>query len=409
MKKEDKTKLKTRDADACIALGVSSSIAAYKAADLVSRLVKLGVEVNVIMTENATKLVAPRTFLTLSQRPVITSLWETPDWRPEHIALSEKAQLLVIAPATANVIAKLAHGIADDALLTFALAHEGPVLVAPAMNPKMWRHPAVRENCRILKERGVIFVYPESGPVACGDEQDAGRLADVGRICNAVEAHLAVSDELRRVGRNRRLVVTAGPTRENLDPVRFLTNRSSGKMGYAVAEAASAMGFETVLISGPVNLPLPANCEVLKVSTAAEMNEAVMREFGKAEALVMCAAVADFTPAEKAVNKLKKGAVDSLQLSLQRTPDILANVAEIKTGAQTVIGFAAESGDPIPEARRKLAEKRLDLVVANDISRDDIGFGSQDNEVTLVSDGESEKLPRLAKIKLAVKILAKTF
>ena len=391
----------------CVALGVSSSIAAYKAVDLTSRFVKAGIDVHVLMTENATRLIGQRTFLTLSQNPVTTSLWDVPEWRPEHIALSEQVQLLVVAPATANVLAKLAHGIADDALSTFALAHEGPLLIAPAMNPKMWRHPAVQENCRILKARGAVFIDPEPGPVACGADEAPGRMADPARICRAVSAHLAIQDLPTNAGAGRKLVVTAGPTREPLDPIRFLTNRSSGKMGYAVAEAASALGFETVLVSGPTCLPPPSNCRIVDVVSAEEMNAAVLEEFKDATGLVMCAAVADFRPAETAGAKIKKGNMTTLELPLARTPDILANVAEIKKSDQRTIGFAAESGDPVGEGRRKLADKKLDWIVANDVSRDDTGFASDQNQAVLISTGSEEPLPKMPKIELAAKILQK--
>lgn len=389
----------------CIALGVSSSIAAYKAAALTSQCVKAGMDVNVLMTENATRLVGPRTLLTLSRNPVITSLWDVPDWRPEHIALSQRARLLVIAPATANVLAKLATGIADDALTTFALAHEGPVIVAPAMNPQMWRHPSVRENCRILAERGVVFVDPEPGPVACGADAAPGRMAAVERIFRTIQVQLALPPAIHGKGAGRKLVVTAGPTREPLDPVRFLTNRSSGKMGYAVAEVAAAMGFETTIISGPVSLPLPVNCALVEAGTASAMRDAVMAEFTDATALVMCAAVADFAP-KMVPAKIKKSDRDQLELRLQRTPDILAEIAKVKKPGQKVIGFAAESGDPVAEAKRKLCDKHLDLVVANDISRADVGFGSDRNQAALVTAKGVESLPVMSKIDLAVKILA---
>ncbi|OPZ27819.1 MAG: Coenzyme A biosynthesis bifunctional protein CoaBC [Lentisphaerae bacterium ADurb.BinA184] len=390
----------------CIALGVTSSIAAYKAADLTSQLVQAGIAVHVVMTPNATKLVHPQTFMTLSRHPVTVDLWQAPDWRPEHVSLAERIALLVVAPATANFLGKYAHGVADDALTTLALSHSGPVLVAPAMNPRMWRHPAVRENVRILRERGVAFVGPERGRVACGEETEAGRMASVESVRRAVEAHLAVARRAGlRGGRRLRVLVTAGPTREALDPVRYLSNRSSGRMGYALAEVAAAAGHDVVLVSGPTGLAQPQSCRVTDVVTAEEMARAVEREFPSCDLLIMCAAVADFRPAAPAAGKVKKGAA-GLTVEFERTRDILETVAGLRREGQTVVGFAAETEAVLENARGKLTRKRLDWIVANDVRRADVGFGGDCNQVTMVSRAGAEvSLPRLSKIETAAEIL----
>ncbi|MFA4943568.1 MAG: bifunctional phosphopantothenoylcysteine decarboxylase/phosphopantothenate--cysteine ligase CoaBC [Lentisphaeria bacterium] len=392
----------------CVVLGVTGSIAAYKAAEVASALVQAGVEVQVIMTAAATKLVQPQTFFTLSRNPVATDLWAAPEWEPEHIALAERARLLLIAPCTANCLAKLAWGLADDALSTFALAHTGPLLVAPAMNPRMWEHPAVQENCRRLRERGVVFIGPEAGAVACGDV-GTGRLAAPAAIVQAVRERLATTaaGKVRRAARPVKVVVTAGPTREALDPVRYLTNRSSGKMGYALAAAAAAAGHEVVLVSGPVHLPPPAGCRLVSVETAAEMAAAVKAEFADAALLVMAAAVADYRPATVAGQKLKKGAAPRT-LRLEPTEDILASIAALKRPGQKVAGFAAETERLAEFAQAKLARKRLDWIVANDVSRPDIGFDRDENEATVFAADPAtppRHLPKMPKADLAARLL----
>lgn len=388
-----------------VVLGVSSSIAAYKAADLTSRLVQSGIDVHVIMTENATCLVQPRTFLTLSRNPVTTSLWDVPDWRPEHIALAERAGLLAIAPATANILGKLAHGIADDALSTFALACEQPMLVAPAMNPRMWRSPAVQANCRLLRERGVLFADPEPGHVACSGDGEAGRLASPERLHRMILAQLAGLTLRRAASSGFKVLVTAGPTREHLDPVRFLSNRSSGKMGYAVAAVAAAAGHDTTLITGPTALPPPAGCRIVQVGSAAEMNAAVDAEFRHTNLLVMCAAVCDFRPATCSGQKLKK-ASGIPRIELERTDDILATVADIRKPGQIVVGFAAETENLEANARGKLRDKKLDMIVANDVSGTETGFDTDVNQAALFTpDGACQRLPRMSKLDLAVRLL----
>jgi phosphopantothenoylcysteine decarboxylase/phosphopantothenate--cysteine ligase len=384
-----------------VVLGVSGSIAAYKAAEIVSRLTKAGVDVHVIMTASATRLVQPQTFFTLSRNPVVTSLWDAPEWEPEHIALAERARLLVIAPATANVLAKMAHGIADDALSSYVVSHTGPILVAPAMNPRMWAQPSVQANSRLLRERGVQFIGPAEGPVACGGG-GVGRMVEAADIAEAVLARLAATAPATAP---RRVLVTAGPTREAVDPVRFLSNRSSGKMGYALAAAAAAAGHDVTLVSGPVTLAPPPGCRVLRVETAAEMAAAVRAEFPTADLLIMCAAVADYRPAAPAPRKLKKAAAP-LTLALAPTEDILAGLAQRRRPGQLVVGFAAETSDVEAAAQAKLRAKKLDWIVLNDVSRADIGFDSDDNEVSVyAADGRCIRLEKMPKARLAVRLL----
>ena len=388
-----------------VVLGVTSSIAAYKAADLTSKLVQDGVDVRVVMTENATRLVAPHTFLTLSRNPVITSLWNTPAWQPRHIALAETADLLLVAPATANIIAKLAAGIADDALSTFAVAHEKTIVVAPAMNPRMWRSKTVQRNCGTLRENGVIFVDPEPGRVACSGDGEPGRLASVERIRETVlrqlrSARAGVDDR-----HAKQMLVTAGPTREAIDPVRFVTNRSSGKMGYAIADALAAKGHRVTLVSGPTQLPTPPGCQRIDVTSAAQMAAEVKEHFPACDGLFMAAAVADYQPAEASAGKLKKTAGE-LTLTLRRTEDILKTVSGMKKPNQVVVGFAAETQDVRENAQTKLREKHLDWLVANDVSRNDIGFASEANQAVLLgADGSCEEWPRMPKTQLAAKLV----
>ena len=388
-----------------VVLGVTSSIAAYKAADITSSLVQKNIDVNVIMTEDATKLVRPQTFTTLSRNQTITDLWNVPDWRPEHIALADKTDLLLVAPATANFIGKMANGIADDALSTYALSHNGPVLIAPAMNPKMWRHPAVQENCRKLRDRGVRILEPEGGHVACGSDTDKGRLRNTQSIVNATLAHLAVKDLQQVQPGSKKLLVTAGPTREPIDSVRFISNYSSGKMGYAIAETGRAMGFDTTLVSGPVTIPPPEGVKTIQTDTAEEMNNAVTAEFPSCDILVMAAAVGDFRVARTSSEKIKKHQLQDMQLQLEFTEDILQNLSAVKKENQKVVGFAAESTDIIENAQKKLMEKSLDFIIANDISKADIGFGAEDNKVTLITPTDTQDIERMSKLDLSAKIL----
>ncbi len=391
-----------------VALGVSGSIAAYKSVELASRLTQAGVDVHVLMTGNATRLVAPLTFMTVSRFPVTVDLWEIDNWRPQHVALAELVDLLLVAPATANFLGKLAGGIADDALSTFALSFDGPVMVAPAMNPRMWAHPAVRDNCRRLAERGVRFVGPEPGRVACGDLEEAGRMSEPPVILRAVSAALRVLGEKVSESPRRRILVTAGPTVEPLDPVRFVGNRSSGRMGYAVAECAVAAGHEVTLISGPAQLPRPAGCRFIPVNTAEEMARATREQFANADLLVMAAAVADYRPAATSPQKIKKEGSPEQMLRLVETEDILRSLAAGKRQSQVIVGFAAETENLAANALAKLRRKKLDWLVANDVSRTDVGFASQDNEATLYgADGSCRELARADKQALAARILAR--
>ncbi len=387
----------------CVALGVTGSIAAYKAADLTSKLVQGGVDVHVLMTASATRLVQAQTFLTLSRNPVITDLWAMPQWQPGHIALADRASVLAVVPATANFIGKLAHGIADDALSTYALSHAGAVVVAPAMNPRMWQHPAVVANCRILRDRGVTFVGPDSGRVACG-AGGTGRLADVDAVAHAIRVELCAA-RLRQTGRAPlRVLVTAGPTREALDPARFLSNRSSGRMGYAVAEVAAAAGCDTTLVSGPTMLTTPANCACVRVTTAAEMADTVREHFPACDVLVMCAAVADYRPAAVNSQKMKKTGT-GLSIALERTEDILGSIAAVRRPDQMVMGFAAETENVQANAERKLAEKNLDWIVANDVSRADAGFEADTNQVTILGRDGTVSLPTMSKLQVAERLI----
>lgn len=387
-----------------VVLGVTGSIAACKAADLASRMVQAGIDTHVVMTDSACRLVQPQTFLTLSRNRVTTSLWDVPEWRPQHIALSDSAAVLLIAPATANIIGKYAGGIADDALSTFALSFAGPVLLAPAMNPRMWRHPAVQANCRILRSRGVRIVDPAPGRVACGGETGPGRMASVETVFNALKATLAVLRNPLPAVPPKKILISAGPTREFLDPARYLTNRSSGKMGYALAEVALAAGHPVTLVSGPVDIAPPAGAEMVAVASAAEMAEAIRHRFTHCDILMMSAAVADYRPTVVSPAKFKKKDGPML-LEMERTEDILMALEERKSG-QIIVGFAAETDHVEEYARGKLARKHLDWIAANDIGRGDIGFQADDNEVTLLgADGTVLPIPRAPKIDVAARIL----
>ncbi len=391
-----------------VALGVTGSIGAYKAADLTSRLTQSGVDVHVVMTENATKLVQPQTFLTLSRNPVTTDLWHIPEWNPEHIALAERTDMLMVAPATANFLGKLAAGIADDALSTLALSHEGPVMVAPAMNPAMWAHPAVQENVETLQRRGVQFVGPAEGITACGTK-GIGRMEEPDHILKAIRTQLA-GLRLRQAQQKhpfQRIVVTAGPTREFLDPVRFLSNRSSGKMGYAVAAVAAAAGHEVTLISGPVSLPPPAGVECRDVQSASEMRSALKEELGQADILVMTAAVSDYTPTHTSDTKVHRENKHQLNIEFEPTPDILAEAAASKRDNQFIVGFAAETEPTQQRAREKLQQKNADMLVVNDVNQPDAGFEGDNNEGTVyLKDGSTKHIQNCDKTRFAEQLLA---
>ena len=379
-----------------IVLGVTGSIAAYKAAEIASKLTQEGAEVRVVMTESATRFISPLTLRTITGRSAVTSMWElSSEFSIEHVSLAEAADVVLIAPATANIIAHLAAGLTDDMLSCTVLAAKAPVILAPAMNVNMFENPVTQENMAKLKERGFIFVGPECGRLASG-KVGTGRLADVGDILGAVREVLGRRGDL--VG--RKVVVTAGGTREPFDPVRYLGNRSSGKMGFALAQAARDRGASVALITTVTPLTETAGMEVSRVETALEMQRAVAKAVASADALIMAAAVADFMPEKEATKKIKKG--DGLDIKLVKTPDILSEVK----GDFVKVGFAAESEDLVKNATAKLKEKGLDLIVANDITDVDSGFGADTNKVTIIDGkGKVEALPLLTKREVADKVL----
>ncbi len=376
-----------------VTLGVSAGISIYKACDLVRRLKERGCEVRVVMTGHAAQMVAPVTFQALSGNAVITDLF-TGAGEPSiaHIELAKWEDLLLVAPATANVLGKFARGIADDFLSTHYLATTAPVLLAPAMNGNMWRHPAVRENLKILEERGHVFLQPGRGSLACGDV-DEGRLPEP--VAIAEEALLLLSKAGDLSGME--VLVTAGPTREALDPVRFLSNRSSGKMGYAVAREALRRGAQVTLISGPTSLEPPRGSRLVPVTTAAEMEAAVAQHFPACQVLVMAAAVADYRAAQILPDKRKK-AKGGWTLALEPTADILSNIRGLKKKGQFVCGFAAETEEVKANARKKLEDKGLDLIAANDVSAEGVGFDSDRNALILLwPGGAEERVPETTK------------
>ncbi|HEV7732234.1 MAG TPA: bifunctional phosphopantothenoylcysteine decarboxylase/phosphopantothenate--cysteine ligase CoaBC [Candidatus Binatia bacterium] len=386
-------------ADRTVVVGMCGGIACYKACDVVRLLVRAGATVRVVMTAGAQQFVTPLTLQTLSGHPVATETFDlTQESQIGHIQLADGADVVLVAPATANVLAKMAHGIADDLLTTVLLATRAPVLVAPAMNVNMWEHPATRENVATLAKRGVRMVGPASGSLACGWE-GAGRLSEPSDIVEAVERLLAPQDL-----RGEHVLVSAGPTREAVDPVRYLSNHSSGKMGYAIARAAQRRGATVTLVTGPTGLAAPAGVETIAVDTATEMATALGAAFTKATVLVMAAAVADYRVRRPAAQKMKKGA-RTMTLDLERNPDILSGLAARK-GRRFVVGFAAETQTLAAEARRKLRDKRLDLIVGNDVTAPGAGFGSDTNVVHLIAaDGEEAVLPVLTKDAVADRIL----
>jgi len=384
--------------DKNIVLGVTGGIAAYKACDLVSRLKKQGARVRVVLTANAVKFVPPLTFETLSGNPVVTDTFE-PRKSLEHISLAKWADAFVIAPASANCLAKLAVGIADDLLSTTALAMTAPLLIAPAMNANMWRHPATQANFQTLLDRGAKAVGPMSGHLACGDD-DVGRMAEPAQIVEALDALLNPRQDYA----GRHVLVTAGPTVERIDPVRYITNRSSGKMGYAIAEAARDRGAEVVLVSGPVNLVAPTGMEVVKVESSAELCAAVLSRGDWADVVIQAAAPADFTPVSVADSKIKKTG-QGMVLELKNTTDIARTLGERKHPGQVLVAFAAETDRVLENARGKLEKKNADLIVANDVTRADAGFGVDTNAVTLITRVDQQALPVMAKRAVADAIL----
>ncbi len=383
-----------------ILLGVTGSIAAYKAVELLRLLTRAGAEVQVVMTEAATKFVAPLTFETLSRQAVLLDMWSLEySHRIGHIEATQRADLLVVAPATARTIARLALGLGDDFLSCIYLASRCPVVLAPAMDCDMLEHQAVQENLARLRDRGVHIVEPDTGPLASG-MVGRGRLAELSEILGRIELVLTPRQDLA----GPVVLVTAGPTREPLDPVRFLSNRSSGKMGYAIAEAAEARGAHVILVSGPTALSAPPGVDLIHVETAEEMYRAVLAKLESARVVIKAAAVSDYRPTHKAASKIKKGHAMS-EIALEPTPDILAELGKRK-GERILVGFAAETDDLLANARKKLQRKNLDLVVANDVGQAGAGFDHDTNVVTIVdATGGVEELPLLSKREVADRIL----
>ena len=388
-----------------VTVGVTGGIAAYKAAELVRALQRQAVDVHIVMTEAACRFVQPLTFAALSGHKVVTSLWDEAgtaegayDSSIEHIGEAQSTDALVVAPATANTLAKFAHGLADDFLTTLYLATTAPVLVAPAMNVNMWEHPATRENLEILRQRGVRVIEPGTGELACG-MIGAGRMAEPEAIADAV---------LNALGRRHDLagevvLVTAGGTREALDPVRFLGNRSSGKMGYALAEAAQSRGARVILITGPTSLHPPSQCEVVKVTSAEEMRQAVLDRMKEATLVVKAAAVADYRPLNVSDQKLKR--TGPLTLELAPTEDILAEVVRRRCPGQLIVGFAAETENRMENGRAKLLRKGADAIVVNDVSGNQVGIDSDFNAATFLTSSTAIELPTMPKRKLADRVL----
>lgn len=405
------TRRKPRLSDSMkLILGVTGGIAAYKAAEIARSLIQNGHEVQAVMTRAAEKFIGPLTFASLTGRKVITDLFDsaspeaTLSSAVEHIGVAQEHDLLLVAPATADIIAKFANGLADDFLSTMYLAFRGPVVIAPAMNNNMWEHEAVQTNIAALRKRGHTIVEPEDGFLACGT-YGPGRLAEVSRIVAAVEKSSA-SPVLDLEGET--ILITAGPTQEPIDPVRYLSNRSSGKMGYALAQAAVDRGANVILVSGPVSLNPPAGAEVVHVRTAAEMRDAVFANLDPATVVIKCAAVADFKPSREAPQKIKKTSA-RVSLELDPTPDILAELGR-KRGDRLLIGFAAETENLEAEAKRKLEAKNCDMIVANQVGRKETGFESDLNEVALaLRTGDYIELPRGSKREIADQILGQIF
>ena len=385
-----------------VLVGITGCIGAYKACELVRQLQKAGMRAKVTMTEHATHFVDPLTFRSLTHEPVAVGLFDDPADPIHHISLAEEADAFIIAPATANVIAKLAAGIADDLLTTTALACTCPLLVAPAMNVHMYENAITQQNIETLRRRGIDIIEPESGYLACGDI-GKGRLADPQILCEAVLARLSVKQDLR----GKKILITAGPTREAIDPVRFISNNSSGKSGYALAEAAAQRGAQVTLVSGPVDLAPPANVTTILVTTALEMLAACEKPFEEADIAIFSAAVSDLRPAHSADHKLKKGNDDNALLTMTFTenPDIIATLASRKQ-TQIVIGYAAETNDVIANAQKKLTQKHADMIIANDVSEGK-AFNVDTNQVTFVTPDALDPLPLMPKSALANAILDK--
>ena len=397
--------IRTTIVDMRVTVGVSGGIAAYKAAELVRALQRRGMEVHVVMTEAATRFVQPLTFVALTGHKVISSLWDESDTNDttyestiEHIGEAQWTEALVVAPATADILAKFAQGIANDFLTTMYLATRAPVLVAPAMNVNMWQHPAVQANLDILRQRGVRVIDPGTGDLACG-MVGAGRMAEPEAIADVVFQSMGRRNDLA----GETVLVTAGGTRETLDPVRYIGNRSSGKMGYALADAAQSRGAKVILISGPSALHPPARCEVVRVTTAEEMRKAVLELMVEATMVIKAAAVADYRPVNVSEQKLKRSGPMTLEFA--PTEDILAEVTKQRRPGQLIIGFAAETQNAMENGRAKLLRKGADAIVVNDVSGEAVGIDSDRNAATFLTLSTSIELPEMTKRKLADRIL----
>lgn len=385
----------------CVVLGVTGGIAVYKACELLRLLQKRGIDVFVVMTQNACRFVAPLTFETLSGHPVAVDTFDRPQtWEVEHIALAKRADLFLIAPATANIMGKMACGIADDMLSTTVMATRAPVLVAPAMNTGMWENAAVQQNVKTLRARGVEIVAPVSGHLACGDN-GAGKLEDVAVIAERACEMLFAKRDMEGL----RVMVTAGPSREALDPVRYISNRSSGKMGYAIAQAAQKRGAEVTLLSGPVAIEAPQGVKLVPFTTTQELLDRASELAREQDLLIQAAAPADYRAKEIAPQKIKKQGGEPMTFTLVENPDVAATLGKAKRSGQVFVGFAAETNDVLAHARDKLARKNLDMIVANDVTRPGAGFDVDTNIVTLITKDGQEALPMMSKAEVAQRIL----
>ena len=385
----------------CVVLGVTGGIAVYKACELLRLLQKRGIDVFVVMTQNACRFVAPLTFETLSGHPVAVDTFDRPQtWEVEHIALAKRADLFLIAPATANIMGKMACGIADDMLSTTVMATRAPVLVAPAMNTGMWENAAVQQNVKTLRARGVEIVAPVSGHLACGDS-GAGKLEDVAVIAERACELLFAKKDMEGL----RVMVTAGPSREALDPVRYISNRSSGKMGYAIAQAAQKRGAEVTLLSGPVAIEAPLGVKLVPFTTTQELLDRASELAREQDLLIQAAAPADYRAKEVAPQKIKKQGGEPMTFTLVENPDVAATLGKAKRSGQVFVGFAAETNDVLAHARDKLARKNLDMIVANDVTRPGAGFDVDTNIVTLITKDGQEALPMMSKAEVAQRIL----
>ena len=383
----------------CVVIGVTGGIAVYKALDVISALRKKDIDVHVIMTKSATEFVNPITFQSISQNMVVTNMFSEPKaWEIQHISLAQRADLMLIAPATANIIGKISNGIADDMLSTTIMATKAKVIFAPAMNTNMYENPITQGNIKRLKEYGYKFIEPASGRLACGDV-GKGKLADVNTI---VERVLSELNDVEQDLKGKKVLISAGPTVAPIDPVRYITNRSTGKMGYAIAEEAKSRGADVILVSGPTNLEKPANINTINIMTNEEMKNAIVDNFDWADIVIKSAAVADYKPKNYSDKKIKKGEGD-LNLVLTRDNDILKYLGEIKSH-QILVGFAAESNDVEENALKKIKSKNLDFIVANDITKSDTGFGSDDNKVIIMSKENKTYLENMSKREVAKNI-----